>query len=102
MERLDRGPAQGGPRRAAERDLAVEAKRERAGRTAFLPGGWLPQPAPNLPAEAWKSGLGIGLDGSLPAGRVLVTTTVADLFRAAWGRISSGDVPRYQSLPETR
>jgi hypothetical protein len=85
-----------------KQDLVVEAKRERAGRSAFLPGGWLPLSAPNLPAEAWKSGLHIGVDGSLPAGRVLVTTTVGDLFRAAWGRVTSGDAPRYQSLSETR
>jgi len=83
-------------------DLVVEAKRERAGRSVFLPGGWLPLSAPNLPVEAWKSGLHIGVNGNLPAGRVLVTTTVGDLFRAAWKRVTTGDAPRYQSLSEAR
>jgi hypothetical protein len=83
-------------------DLVVEAKRERAGRSVFLPGGWLPLSAPNLPAEAWKSGLHIGVNGNLPAGRVLVTTTVGDLFRVAWERVTTGDAPRYQSLSEAR
>jgi hypothetical protein len=85
-----------------QHDLVVEAKRERAGRSVFLPGGWLRLSAPNLPVEAWKSGLHVGVDGSLPSGRVLVTTTVGDLFRAAWERVNAGDAPRYQSLSENR
>jgi hypothetical protein len=83
-------------------DLVVEAKRERAGRGLFLPGGWLPLKAPNLPIEAWKQGLGLGVDGTLPSGRVLVTVPVADLFRTAWARVVGGDPPRYQSLSEAR
>jgi hypothetical protein len=81
-------------------DLVVEAKRERAGRTLFLPGGWLARKAPDLPVEAWKAGLPLGLDGSLPDGRVLVTTTVPALFRAAWQRVTDGDTPRYHALSE--
>ncbi|GAA1741752.1 hypothetical protein [Luedemannella helvata] len=81
-------------------DLVVEAKRERAGRSLFLPGGWLPLKAPDLPIEAWKTGF--GADGSLPGGQVLVTTPVPQLFRAAWARVASGDRPRYQSLSEAR
>ncbi|GAA1799822.1 hypothetical protein GCM10009682_21840 [Luedemannella flava] len=81
-------------------DLVVEAKRERAGRSVFLPGGWLALKAPDLPIEAWKTGL--GADGSLPGGRVLVTSTVPELFRASWARVVAGDLPRYHSLSETR
>jgi hypothetical protein len=88
--------------RLAATDLVVEAKRERAGRSLFLPGGWLALKSPDLPLEAWKAGLPLGLDGSLPGARVLVPTTVADLFRAAWQRVTDGDAPRYHSLSEKR
>ncbi len=82
----------------AATDLVVEAKRERAGRSVFLPGGWLAFTAPNLPIEAWKTSL--GTDGSLPDGRILVTTPVPELFRASWARVVAGDLPRYHSLSE--
>jgi hypothetical protein len=85
----------------AATDLVVEARRERAGRSLFLPGGWLPLKAPNLPVEAWKQGLGLRLEGG-PSGRVLVTVPVPDLFRTAWARVAGGDPPRYQSLSEAR
>ncbi|GAA1799824.1 hypothetical protein GCM10009682_21850 [Luedemannella flava] len=84
----------------AATDLVVGARRERAGRSVFLPGGWLAVKAPDLPIEAWKTGL--GADGSLPGGRILVTTTVPELFRAAWARVVAGDPPRYHSLSEAR
>jgi len=86
----------------AATDLVVEAKRERAGRSLFLPGGWLPLKAPDLPVETWKTALGIGLDGTMPGRRVLVPSTVEMLFRAAWSRILAGDLPRYHTLSETR
>jgi hypothetical protein len=38
-------------------DLVVEAKRPRAGRTLFLPCGWLDLKAPALPVEVWKEHL---------------------------------------------
>jgi len=83
-------------------DLVVEAKRERAGRTLFLPGGWLALKAPNLPVEAWKDGFRYGVRGGRPSGRVLVLTPVDNLFRVAWARVTAGDRPRYQSLSEAR
>ncbi|MEV4277975.1 hypothetical protein [Actinoplanes xinjiangensis] len=76
-------------------ELVVAAKRERAGRTVFLPGGWLPARAPMLPVEAWKQQL------YLHTGRArVVTRSLPDLFAAAWDRITAGDIPRYRDLEE--
>jgi hypothetical protein len=83
--------------------LVVEAKRERAGRTAFLPGGWLSLKSPNLPLEQWKTSLyGLADDGSSTRSVVVATRPVAELFRAAWQRVVDGDAPRFRSLQESR
>ncbi len=80
----------------------VEAKRERAGRTAFLPGGWLQLKAPNLPIERWKADLfGLREEGMAPA-LIVPDRTVPDLFRAAWQRVVDGDEPRFHTLGEAR
>ncbi|MEV6848221.1 hypothetical protein [Actinoplanes sp. NPDC051411] len=71
--------------------LLVAAKRERAGRGVFLPGGWQPDRAPRLPMETWKQPL-------YPGRRV--TRSLPELFAAAWARIVEGDVPRYRDLEE--
>ncbi|MEV4412903.1 hypothetical protein [Catellatospora sp. NPDC049609] len=82
--------------------LVVEARRARAGRTVFLPGGWRELRAPALPLESWKAeSLGLGPE-SAPLGTVLAGRPVADLFRAVWTRVSTGDGPRYQDLPAPR
>ncbi|GAA2378227.1 hypothetical protein Cme02nite_19520 [Catellatospora methionotrophica] len=71
--------------------LVVEARRERAGRTVFLPGGWLSLKAPALPVEAWKAPLlGLLPDAAPPLGAVLLGRPVADLFYAAWERVEAG------------
>lgn len=76
-------------------ELVVTAKRERAGRTVFLPGGWLPARAPMLPVEAWKQEL------YLHTGKQrVVTRSLPQLFAVAWARITEGDVPRYRDLEE--
>src|SRR5690606_23909557 len=49
----------------------VSAKRSRAGRTFFLPGGWEPLKQPNLPIETWK----------LP----LMGYQDVELLRGSWG-----------------
>ncbi|MEU4425596.1 hypothetical protein AB0F81_33665, partial [Actinoplanes sp. NPDC024001] len=75
--------------------LVVTAKRERAGRPVFLPGGWLPARAPMLPVEAWKQEL------YLHNGKQrVVTRSLPQLFAAAWARITAGDLPRYRDLEE--
>jgi hypothetical protein len=67
----------------------VRATRARAGRASFLPGGWLPLGAPDLPVESWKAsllGIGPGDRPSLPLGRVLVAEPLGALFARAWAR----------------
>ncbi|WP_018353117.1 hypothetical protein [Longispora albida] len=80
--------------------LVTEAKRSRAGRSLFLPGGWLALKAPNLPLEAWKrpmmlsdgDGDGLFLGGVLPA------VSIPELFALAWSRVRDGDGPRFDEL----
>ncbi|MFI6843767.1 hypothetical protein ACIBJD_03705 [Kitasatospora sp. NPDC050467] len=74
--------------------LVLEAKRARAGRSLFLPGGWQEAKAPGLPAETWKAGL-----YELPTHRaVLPHLSVPELFARAWRRIGDGDTPGYEEL----
>ncbi|WP_327682474.1 hypothetical protein [Kitasatospora sp. NBC_00458] len=74
--------------------LVLEAKRARAGRTLFLPGGWQEAKAPGLPVETWKSGL-----YELPTHRpVLPRQVVPELFARAWQRVTDGDTPGYEEL----
>ncbi|MFD9593952.1 hypothetical protein ACFWA9_14490 [Kitasatospora sp. NPDC059973] len=78
----------------AATDLVLEAKRSRAGRGLFLPGGWQEAKAPGLPAETWKAGL-----YELPTHHaVLPRLSVPELFARAWQRIGDGDVPGYEEL----
>ncbi|MCK8678395.1 hypothetical protein [Streptomyces lichenis] len=74
--------------------LVVEAKRSRAGRTLFLPCGWLERGAPALPVETWKEGL-YPIAGST---RTLPHLPVPELFAAAWARVRGGDAPAYEEL----
>lgn len=75
--------------------LVVAAKRERAGRGVFLPGGWHPARHPDLPVETWKRPL-------YPSGtgRPVVDRPLPELFRHAWQRVTAGDPPRYLDLQE--
>ncbi|MGY3678132.1 hypothetical protein [Streptomyces sp. TE33382] len=75
-------------------DLVVEAKRSRAGRTLFLPCGWLERGAPGLPLETWKEHL-YPVAGSF---RILPHLPVPALFAAAWARIGGGDAPAFEEL----
>ncbi|MBM2622019.1 hypothetical protein JIG36_41605 [Actinoplanes sp. LDG1-06] len=76
-------------------ELVVPAKRERAGRPVFLPGGWQAARAPRLPMESWKEQF------FLTTGKQqLVTRPLPELFAAAWARVVAGDVPRYRDLEE--
>ncbi|WP_327708055.1 hypothetical protein OG912_03140 [Streptomyces sp. NBC_00464] len=78
----------------AATDLVVEAKRSRAGRTLFLPCGWLERGAPGLPLETWKEGL-YPVAGST---RTLPHIPVPALFAAAWARVRGGDAPGFEEL----
>ncbi|MCX5402346.1 hypothetical protein [Streptomyces sp. NBC_00102] len=78
----------------AATDLVVEAKRSRAGRTLFLPCGWLERGAPGLPLETWKEAL-YPVTG--PA-RILPHLAVPELFAAAWARVRGADAPAFEEL----
>ncbi|MEU3661107.1 hypothetical protein AB0E77_15330 [Streptomyces sp. NPDC032940] len=78
----------------AATDLVVEAKRPRAGRTLFLPCGWLDLKSPALPVETWKEGL-YPVRGGL---RAVPLLPVPELFARAWDRVRSGDAPAYEEL----
>ncbi|MFD0312794.1 hypothetical protein [Streptomyces flavalbus] len=78
----------------AATSLVVEAKRSRAGRTLFLPCGWLDLTAPALPVELWKQGLYPVRDHA----RAAPLTPVPELFRRAWDRVRAGDAPAYEEL----
>lgn len=79
--------------------LVVDAQRDRAGRTVFLPGGWLPLKAPNLPIERWKAELYGFADSDAPPLPVLVMVEpVARLFARAWARVVAGDEPKLRAL----
>ncbi|MEU8574514.1 hypothetical protein [Streptomyces asoensis] len=74
--------------------LVVEAKRSRAGRTLFLPCGWLDLRAPALPVESWKESLYTVRAHS----GVVPLVPVPELFARAWDRVRSGDAPAYEQL----
>ncbi|BBA97300.1 hypothetical protein RVR_2972 [Actinacidiphila reveromycinica] len=82
-------------------DLVVEAKRARAGRSLFLPGGWLEAKAPALPMESWKQPL-------FRAGQLEITAQpipelpVPELFRRAWQRVLDGDPPAFEEFVQRR
>lgn len=81
----------------------VEGKRVRAGRTLFLPSGWLNVKAPGLPVEAWKVPLlGLRADGSSPLDLTVPVTSVRELYQRAWARVVADDGPRMQTLETGR
>lgn len=83
-------------------ELLLEAKRERAQRTHFLPGGWEAHKSPLAPMELWKEALygGRRPDGTplLPLERHLPLAPFHLLFARAWARIDAGDVPKYDEV----
>ncbi|GAA1689479.1 hypothetical protein GCM10009765_43540 [Fodinicola feengrottensis] len=78
----------------AETDLVRTAKRTRAGRSLFLPGGWTDVRRPRRPVETWK----LALLATDRPGPLLPAGTVAGCFRAAWQRVEDGDAPTYKQL----
>jgi len=91
------------------RKLLVEAKRARAQRSHFLPGGWEPLEAPFLPLELWKVPLyrmtivsKRPYQEDFPRGTASVLLSLRPshrLFEMAWKRIEDGDEPRMQDIP---
>ena len=86
--------------------LVMEAKRARAGRTAFLPGEWSDLKAPWLPLETWKLThlAQFDLDGVThdAVGGPMVLRPMDDVFAAAWQRVLDGDAPRYLDAKKTK
>ncbi|GAA0211109.1 hypothetical protein GCM10010492_06170 [Saccharothrix mutabilis subsp. mutabilis] len=80
----------------AATDLVLTAKRARAGRSLFLPGGWLALGSPHVPLESWKAPM-FGFT-TQPAGVIVPREPVADLFARAWRRVLDGDTPAYEEL----
>ncbi|UUU36065.1 DNA-binding protein [Streptomyces sp. CA-210063] len=85
-------------------DLVVEASRTRAGRSLFLPGGWVDPKAPRLPLEQWKLPLFSDLmsDEHPTLGVIVPTEPAAELYRRAWQRVQDGDAPRFEELKVRR
>ncbi len=86
-----------------KKSLVLEAKRARAGRKYFLPGGWEALKIPHLPLETWKMplfSLTRNSEGQLqtPLTRILPLGPVHELFQSAWDRIQSGDEPSYEEV----
>ena len=85
-----------------EQELVLEAKRERAQRGTFLPGGWEALKSPHPPFESWKLAL-YGMrnpdgDPVPPLGRFLALAPFHEMFAAAWQRIEDDDTPRYDEV----
>ena len=88
-----------------EKGLVLEAKRSRAGRTLFLPGGWQEASSPHLPMEVWKAPLYDLLDTLKVEPRQSVVVPLVpyhQLFTEAWHRYREGDVPGYEELRTER
>lgn len=84
-------------------ELVLEAKRARAGRPWFLPGGWEALKAPHVPLETWKLpffAMGQSQDGkpAFPLSRIVPLQPYGDLFAEAWSRTQSGDAPKYDEV----
>jgi len=71
-----------------KKKLVVEGKRERAGRTIFVKGGYTKGDGKDLPMEEWKLPFYDVLDRHVPGEPAHL------LFARAWKRIEDGDRPR--------
>lgn len=89
------------------KELVVEGKRERAGRSFFLPGGWT-KVLNGLPMETWKLE---PYRGHVPEGesqawldlvRPLAPRPLELMFAAAWERSRGDDGPGFEELRTTR
>ncbi|HMZ78333.1 MAG TPA: hypothetical protein PLL06_01440, partial [Acidobacteriota bacterium] len=87
-------------------NLVLEAKRERAGRAHFLPGGWTALKAPHLPIETWKLALfGVerikvpqGVQTVVKLRKLFPLRPYHQLFAEVWERIKQGDKPDYEEV----
>jgi hypothetical protein len=70
-----------------KKKVVTEGKRERAGRTIFIKGGYTKGDRDNLPIEEWKLSFFGALDRHIP------TEPTHLLFARAWKRVEDGDKP---------
>lgn len=77
--------------------LVLEAKRARAGREHFLPGGWI-EAKDILPYEEWKRPLYGFANDKFPFGDPVALAPIHVLFERAWARCAGGDGPRFQEV----
>ena len=88
--------------------VVVEAKRSRAKRKYFLPGGWTEGQPPHLPIETWKTEpFGILKKGARSKAEPLLWVAVAPLpptewFAACWERSQGEDAPQFEELETNR
>ncbi|WP_329297564.1 DNA-binding protein [Streptomyces sp. NBC_00659] len=84
----------------AATDLVVEASRTRAGRSLFLPGGWVVPRAPRVPLEQWKRPLYDDLLWQEEALLAVIVPTepVAELYRRVWQQVQEGGGPRFEKF----
>ncbi|MGW4892271.1 hypothetical protein ACWEQL_08385 [Kitasatospora sp. NPDC004240] len=74
----------------ASGELVVTAKRTRAGRGLFLPGGWQDgSVGAGVPLESWKAGLYPLFTNQ----EILPAVPAPELFALAWRRVTDGDAP---------
>jgi hypothetical protein len=85
-----------------DKGLVIEAKRERAQRGHFLPGGWEALKSPQPPLETWKLPLYANrtVEGRIVTsnGQLAATAPFHLLYERAWKRIDAGDVPKYDEV----
>ncbi|HLL24572.1 MAG TPA: hypothetical protein VK427_20715, partial [Kofleriaceae bacterium] len=85
-----------------EHELILEAKRERAQRSSFLPGGWEALKSPSPPMESWKLPLygtrSVEANPTPTLPRFLALAPFHLMFERAWQRCEAGDVPRYEEV----
>ncbi|MFC5748054.1 hypothetical protein [Actinomadura rugatobispora] len=78
-----------------ERGLVVEERRMRAGRSVFLPGGWVTAKKPVPPMERWKAELlGLQLIGDAIRSSPWPHGPLPEIFTAAWQQTLNGGGPR--------
>ena len=89
----------------AGRGLLVGGRRSGAGRSWFLPGGWLSGVAGSCGVEVWKVSLFLVWGDVVfrpVVGGCPVLGSVGELFTTAWERYKNGDKPGFEEITTSR